>query len=923
MTTIHDAYVNALLADASYVNNLSNATLEANLRGRMTPELARYIADNFAVVTQANGFLSSFEATVWREINSGNIYVSMRGTQEIVDFAEDADLAISGLAHEQLLSMVNWWLRGTTPTTSYARQIAEQVVLIPGFGVQRNFVPAPQVQGTDELSGISAIKSVNGHSLGGYLASAFARLFGGQWSVELINTFNSAGFSRPATLNIENGFNQIAQAIGPMLGLGGFFGSQNNYFAENGINVTTNTWNPVGFRQFGTRIGLFQEDLTPQFINNHYMYKLTDLLALGDVLEKLDRGMSLAKLSQLVGAASNKMVASYENVLDALRRLLLGADAPSTLVGDANAGNAGPQPLTRQSYHLNVQELLDSAAYKAAASSRLLTISVLGEMQPSEMAVRGQALNGLAYRYALKTLNPFAVLGPDSLYAIHNTGPNARALDLYDKATGFGPLTTNWIEDRSKLLFAELVRNTQDNATLARLPGTDTTATEFHLFRDGKEEIFYAQSASAPSPPRRIGRPRATPTRVISFADDAGRSLGGSNIALGDHLYGGAGKDILSGEAGADRLEGGLGDDNLFGGADADTLMGGAGADLLDGDAGIDTYIWRKGDSLDTITDLREGPGNLKLGNILFLDESLAGTKTQKFADNPRLFEDAAHEILFAYTGTPGVDGILHVVKQGEEGGLKLVDFRSGDFGIVLGELTPVAKTDLNGTADSDNSFSTQSEHGSTLTSDAPNQKVFGLAGNDRIIVAQAGAEAYGGTGDDYITNDTGDQALYGEEGNDILIASGGNDLLDGGTGNDALQGGADDDVLKGGDGDDALDGGAGSDAISGGEGNDFILGGGSIVPVIGEGELDSPTARAVWRALRGRRRGPAEHGGVPVRHGRWREQHRGGRGQRHGPGRRGDGLCRRAARAMTCSPASRARTRSTATPATTACTAT
>ena len=70
----------------------------------------------------------------------------------------------------------------------------------------------------------------------------------------------------------------------------------------------------IRFRQYGSRIGLFQEDLTPGVINNHYMYKLTDVLALGSALAKLDASMDLTKLSTLVSAGSNQMVASYEGV---------------------------------------------------------------------------------------------------------------------------------------------------------------------------------------------------------------------------------------------------------------------------------------------------------------------------------------------------------------------------------------------------------------------------------------------------------------------------------------------------------------------------------------------------------------------------------------------------------------------------------
>lgn len=304
MPTIRDAYINALLADASYVGPIDPETtgpaLIDILTNRMTPDLAKYIGENFTVVTQIGGLASSFDATVWRD-RGGQIYVSMRGTQGGRDIDEDKDLALSGLAHRQLQDMVNWWLRATTPalsaggTPQYATQI--------GLTLSSNdFGRGSAVPATGELAGIGAIKSVNGHSLGGYLASAFVRLFGNRWPVEAINTFNSAGFSRPASTNIEQGFNQIAQAIGADLGLGGFSGGQNNYFAENGINVTTNTWNPIGFAQYGTRIALFQEDAVTakeRGINNHFMYKLTDVLALGDVFEQLDANVDVAKFNAL------------------------------------------------------------------------------------------------------------------------------------------------------------------------------------------------------------------------------------------------------------------------------------------------------------------------------------------------------------------------------------------------------------------------------------------------------------------------------------------------------------------------------------------------------------------------------------------------------------------------------------------------
>jgi len=263
MTTINDAYINALLCDAAYVEQLrsgmSGRDLADAVSGRMTADQGKYIGDNFSVVQQVSGTNSSFDATVWRGNDgtpyAGQVYVSMRGTQEGPDYAADGDLATSGLAHRQLVDMVNWWLRETTPAhyDDGMPRFAPQITLT----ADNDFASGASALATGNLAAVGAIKSVNGHSLGGYLASSFARLFGAKWPIEMVNTFNSAGFSKQATANIGNGFSQIAQLVGLALGLGKFSSAQNNYYAQNGINVTTNTWDPIGFQQYGARLGLF------------------------------------------------------------------------------------------------------------------------------------------------------------------------------------------------------------------------------------------------------------------------------------------------------------------------------------------------------------------------------------------------------------------------------------------------------------------------------------------------------------------------------------------------------------------------------------------------------------------------------------------------------------------------------------------
>lgn len=69
-----------------------------------------------------------------------------------------------------------------------------------------------------------------------------------------------------------------------------------------------------------------------------------------------------------------------------------------------------------------------------------------------------------------------------------------------------------------------------------------------------------------------------------------------------------------------------------------------------------------------------------------------------------------------------------------------------------------------------------------------------------------------------------------------MIAGGGGDDELSGGEGNDVLDGCAGNDQIVGGDGDGSAPGSQGNNRPS--------LGGGSAVPVLAEGEFDSPMVR-------------------------------------------------------------------------------
>ena len=111
MATIINAYKTALLADATYALNedgLQNKTgkdISDLLATRMTSTVAKYIGDNYTVVSHRETddvFGSGFDATVWKENATGKLNVSMQGTSGLQDFLSDADLAVTANARGRI-----------------------------------------------------------------------------------------------------------------------------------------------------------------------------------------------------------------------------------------------------------------------------------------------------------------------------------------------------------------------------------------------------------------------------------------------------------------------------------------------------------------------------------------------------------------------------------------------------------------------------------------------------------------------------------------------------------------------------------------------------------------------------------------------------------------------------------------------------
>jgi hypothetical protein len=99
--------------------------------------------------------------------------------------------------------------------------------------------------------------------------------------------------------------------------------------------------------------------------------------------------------------------------------------------------------------------------------------------------------------------------------------------------------------------------------------------------------------------------------QTLQFTVDSGLGMSstlllgpGASVSSGhDILVGGAANDTMHGGAGWDFIDGGSGWDHLFGEDGNDILRGGLGNDDLQGGLGNDTYVFNRGDGVDTVLD--------------------------------------------------------------------------------------------------------------------------------------------------------------------------------------------------------------------------------------------------------------------------------------------------------------------------------
>lgn len=807
------------LAEAAYANFLDNAgnTITTNAAlitaltigdGKFSLSQATAFVNQWQVVGHIPDTASGFSATIFRNRQTSDYSLAIRGSTDFTDFSADAALiAVDGIAVRQLVDLYNFWNRSTTAKTQTYR-IAQVVIydslgnLPPGalpvgsspygivLGDSSQLPDATLRLGTGAIpAGLGAI-NVSGHSLGGHLAMAFTRLFPG------INSNASAVNG----LGFKIG-NSTVNSLFSILGGAPAFNASSilNVYGIAGPEFAV--MNNSALQQPGGFEGIFIENGGLSTIGGHSSVQMTDSAAVYDVFIRLSaqirnapQASALATLKPLFEASSAQAEVSLERIVDALVNLL-GLDFPPLAVSlNGNRDELYKRIVPLQAITKNLSD-----------NNPGLHVDVLATSSTTAdgLALLATGSTALPYRYALKELNPFAIVGNNTLYAPHNQNGE---LDLYDRVTSSGSITDGWLQDRAAFL-NEKVRAYQADINEILRPEYGPGNRKQYVDLASGERITLSNAT--------LPIASASASQIV-FGGDVSNVMNGYSQA--DRLYGEGGADYLRGRLNNDTLEGGRGMDvyEYVGRKSVTGVLTNDGEDLiLDVDGrGVLRYVFDEAGVLgiggkSTATIIRDASVRLQGGG----------------------WQSADGKFSYARSGSD-----LVITIQGDAGGkITLKNFKDGDYGINLFETQRIAPVIAQPLIVGDRMY--QDFNPSTPELDIQFDPLGNIIVTEEVVL-DVPDTLYGNRPAAAVSPDTPGQLIIAGGGNDTVWADrpngspdngfGDMDRIDAGSGRDVVESGAGNDWVTGGLDGEVLLGGllvAGGDVINGGQGNDVLFG--------------------------------------------------------------------------------------------------
>ena len=785
--------------DGNLTQFLQNDGWKPKEDGEQNPRIEKYFAEkqaeiftkNYSFVHHQENTEEGMSSTVFQSKADGSYTFAMRGTEpdaqkkwDILaeDIAEDgAGIFLSGKAKTQLVDAFHYYKRLTTAEgekVTYTeaedkmmmKLLTDNVWSVPLYsaGAAKDYIDNTLSQDTG-LGEIEKGATINftGHSLGGHLAYSLAEMVyascEGQYEIGDIMTYNAPGeWGISQLLDVDTGLQEQFIANKHIA-----------FYAEQGVDITAGLWKVVGTEQ-----PVFIESnpsLIGQFsMDNHSIAKLSDTLSVYNIFAQLDEDFysdisannintALPVLNDIMEKSSNDYNQSLETVLDKLDKLLDPDNADKTEINDKEEFYQKVQRLTEKSFE--VKKNYDTH------------IEVLGKNNDFEKnALQDDLDDGIAYRYALKELNYFALTGYD--YSKFNKNGE---LDLYSPDNKNG-MTEEYIKDRFVMLKAL-------SAGSEQIYDDMTTGIHLEISEDLVNGEYYSD------------HPEYTQRKIVFGTDGNDPEIKGG--AYMDKLYGGAGDDVLIAGEATTYTDSGDGydipethddgvEDYLEGGVGFDTYHVGNKDKIFDSD--VEGVIHFNGNELPKQFHalIKHNPDSQEKDLFWYeldKDGNKTGISAKKDGDHLRIFDKDG-----SYITIQNFFQVAHELDNGGFRGLSIellpkeeeqdTQPENPDYLLWRGDIRP--ETDDNGkykvnwldhSARNENgeiiNGSHQENFNDTIAGEAgKSNQIYGLTGNDALHGRDKNDFIDGGVGDDLIFGGGGKDTVYGGSGNDYIYSN-------------------------------------------------------------------------------------------------------------------------------------------------------
>lgn len=846
----------AYLAEASYANfskgytdkDVTSAITNAKDKGGLeAPEsFATLVTDNYKVVAHYKDRAwiglndeSSFSGTLFeRKVvtdNTSKFVLALRGTQQFgsdLMSADAGDIVHDGLAHHQIVDMYNFWqqikagedeiykvAKIVSVPEALARELLEVFKENPnqnewigkGYFVDSGeikriiFEDSSQVYTDERMTGLGIdVKNVivTGHSLGGHLAAAFSRLFPDD--TEHAYMVNGAGFSsktNPIGYLLTNATNNILQVFSTLGGLNQFEPNKiTNFIGDKNIDFVAQDWF-IGLQQPGEKLDLFIESGISNTLG-HGSSQMSDSMLVASLFFTMDNTLNtqniqsaLNFLNPIFKAVHSNDEQTLEHIVHRLGILLLGANAPDLAT-------------TRDELYQQIITLQQHLLKKDTNTGKYQILSLVDENQSwQQQAYQSNGKDGIALRYALKNLNPFAIIGIN--YDEFNKN---KELNPFSTENPNG-MTETYIQKRAEMLQdlrdskakTIIYHDLESNQFTGEVLNNTVSGSPFPIYDDNTKVIFGTDG------------------------DDSDKLAGSSKD---DYLFGGAGNDTFVSSKGNDYMEGGL-DHDIYHVKDNDTVFDSDmnGQIIFDGNDSPRLFIktptgkWaalgKDGKPSKTIIATQQGNDLLIQNNdedsVLIKDFFVLAKHIDGALWSGLGFNLIEKDIPHTYASEENTinsfqiraDSHVNVAILGNERSDTVMPFTGNSVVVDAGEGKDIIYGNGKGNnillGGKDNDLLHGANYGiRSKDKDVLTDVIVGGEGHD-LIDGMGGKDIiHTGEIDEYLnktsSNQKGDWAV-GHLGNDDIYGSRGHDFLQGGSGSDTIYGGAGNDVILG-DGD-------------------------------------------------------------------------------------------------------------------------